>query len=365
MLPPDTINEGALPPADAEIFDLNRISDPAIRQEYRTVLDRGERLSSSFARTLGRDRRSIQYRYIEAPVFNAAASAQDDHYLIELHNSVPLFLLMLFSRLLSDPDVMPELEPGGEVVSKFTLPAVIDPADFQQRAEWDIELNRLRSFAAGTLADLCATFVLCHEAGHVICGHVDALPDLEGQTRLLELVSREEISPEALERRQAWEFDADAIAASLTMNFVDELLVVARQDERSRAVFGAVEDPLGKILSLSMAALFGFFCYLKGSRDDLDVASTHPHPLIRSAYIRSMVVTEARRRWNYDPRRLEALMNDQQEIFADSLERLGLIGPAMFRGDHSAAIETGCDRMRALQIKHRPSTARWSWIEWE
>jgi hypothetical protein len=155
-------------------FDFRTISDEAIRIEYRNILRRANVMGAAFQRAYGKNRPPLIFKYVEADTFNAAASRTNEGYLIELNSSVPLFLLILFSRLLSDARIFPHLSSEETIVSDFTIPAIIDPSDFSKRAEWKIALGPTRSFAAGTLADICATFVISHEIGHVISGHVEA-----------------------------------------------------------------------------------------------------------------------------------------------------------------------------------------------
>jgi hypothetical protein len=222
-------------------FDYRTISDEAIRNEYKHALKRAFRISESLRRTIGADRLPIDFKYVEADIFNAGAGKLDDRYLVQINSAVPLFLLVLFSRLMSDRSVFPMIEPSGHLASDFALPAVIDPIDFSQRADWKIELNAARSFVAGTLADICTTFVICHEVGHIVSGHIEGGRKFDGAAVLYELVSVSCRSQEVYDRRRAWELDADSVAITLLMNFVQELLEAQESDKRLSVINPAIK----------------------------------------------------------------------------------------------------------------------------
>ena len=154
-------------------FDYRTISDEGIRTEYKHAIERALRIGESLQRAYGADQLPIAFKYARGDVFNAKASKADGGYLVQINNSVPLFNIILFSRLLSDNSVFPLIDTSGTLESDYELPAVIDPLDFDQRADWNIKLNAARSFTAMTLADICTTFVICHEVGHIVSGHVE------------------------------------------------------------------------------------------------------------------------------------------------------------------------------------------------
>ena len=345
-------------------FDYGTISDEAIRIEYRSIMRRANVMSSAIHRIYGEDRPPINFKYVEADTFNASASLNNEGYLIELNSSVPLFLLILFSRLLSDPRVLPHLSSKEAIVSDFTIPAIIDPSDFNRRADWKISLGPIRSFAAGTLADICATFVISHEIGHVISGHVDAYREIDGALSLNELVSRSTVSAETTQRRQAWELDADATAATLMMNFVDELRNLSKTNDRVRAVFSAGEHTLENILAISIVSLFAFFCYLKGSRDALGLTSSHPHPFVRAYYLRNLMVNAALDRWDFDADVFMKFSDDRLDEFLIVMEDIAIFDPQSFSEETDQAINDEISRLIVFQEKFRPVCTPWSWISW-
>ncbi|GJE18423.1 hypothetical protein [Methylobacterium marchantiae] len=345
-------------------FDLNLITDEAVRIEYTHILARAERIGQALHRAYGAGRLTIKTKYILDDSFNADADEQEGRYLISLSAAIPLFNLILFGRLFSDPDIMPELDASGTLASDYELPAVIDPSNFSKRSNWKIELNPIRAFAAGTLADLCSTFIVCHEMGHVLSGHVEGMRVYEGQSSVSEFVRQLEIPKIDFDRRQAWELDADIIASSLLMEFIGDLWRSTESNPRSKMVFGAGHEGLENIISTGIVSLFAFFCYLNGTRDKLELESTHPHPLVRAYYIRDMIVNLARTRWDVDPISIARLIDKRLDEFLRVLQKNSLFDAREFTSRRARAIEKDVARIKELQVRHRSSCAKWCWISW-
>jgi hypothetical protein len=182
--------------------------------------------------------------------------------------------------------------------------------------------------------------------------------------RLSELVSHSTSSAESFHRRQAWELDADATAATLMMNFIDELQNLSGSNERVRTVFDAGEHTLENILSISIVSLFAFFCYLKGSRDALGLSSSHPHPFVRAFYLRNLMVKAALDRWDFDADVFMKLSDDRLNEFLMVMEDIAIFDPELFSDEADQAINTEIDKLITLQKKFRPVCAPWSWISW-
>ncbi|MFG1339982.1 hypothetical protein [Xanthobacter autotrophicus] len=355
-------------------FDISAIGGEAIRQEYAHLQRRAETLAASFAASQGRPASTIAFRYINESEFNAFASREGDGYLVELNAAVPLFVIILFYRLLTDPRVLPHLDASGMVASDFELPFIVDPDDFDRRVDWKIAANPMRAFAAGTLADLCSTFVILHEFAHVLCGHADGLLHYESDRKLAEMVRRasqtkvrpkkiDKVHKAGIERRKAWEADADVIAGAFLVQAVDEL--IHQGDERAWQVFShAGGFHLEHTLAITVTALFAFFCYVQGARDKLNRTSDHPHPQVRALLVKDILLQVASQRWDIDGEKFHALLDERMDEMMEVLEDIGLFDPAQF----TAAFDRKLDRERAgldkLRERYRESCRQWCWVEW-
>lgn len=345
-------------------FDHEAIDDAGLRTEFMHLALRARNVGRSLHQAYGTNRLPFAFRYINGFEFNAYASADESAYRIELNASVPLFSILLFSRLLSDPQMLPFLDGGGQKASAFYVPFVLDPADFRRRVDWNIELTAIRSFAAGTIADLCSTFVLCHEFGHVLGGHIEGLQHYYRDTRLAELVAVDPMVSADTTRRQAWEYEADLIAALLVVQFVDELVSDREVQPRTREVFS---DEHGfhfeHTLAIAVVSLFCFFVYVQGMRLKLNKHSSHPHPHVRATYMKHALLRAAHARRPVNNEVFHRLLDIRLGEAMNSLELAGLFEPRRYTRRFMQQVDVELKRMNTLYSTHRDSCSAWRWIE--
>ncbi len=346
------------------VFDVASIPDDAIRERYERAVRRGHAMSRAMARDFP-DRRPVRMVITEEQAFNAHAGVDDLGYRLDLAKPVPLFLLVLFERLLSDPRLLPWLDGAGEKVSDYQTPFVFDPAYFGVRELWNIQLTDIRSFAAGMLADVALAFMQMHELGHVMCGHVEGYHAVTGRRAMAELsVASDPQEPVQLEREQAWEADADSVAASLLVQYLRELVTLAGEHPKAREVFGRGEETVEHVLSLAVVSLYALFAYLRGARYALGRRSSHPHPFVRANYVKDMMMTVARREWPVDLDRFAGLMDERLDEMLVALGEADLSDNAVFDDAYIEVAEREGDALMRLRRTHRESCLAWSWFSW-
>lgn len=349
----------------AKTFDHETLSDPAIRQEFTVLQKRAEAIGKAVCAAYGDGRKPITFRFVDGRQFNARAGKTPDAFFIEINAAVPLFHMVLFSRLLSDKSVLPYLDAGGPVVSDFGLPFVIDPFDFERRADWRCQLNDIRAFAAGTMADICSTFAVCHEFGHIISGHVEARHALDKSAHVSELISRTKIPASVMDRLQAWEYEADFVGSSLMARFIEALIADCQVNPRTREMFKPrKEREVEHALAVALAALFAFFMYVQGMRVKLGKTAAHPHPMVRAHYIKSMLlkVLESDKKLNL--RYFHRLLDQRLDEVMAGLERLGIFDGKNYSDDYVRNINAEVERLRLSEKDNRRICAPWSWITW-
>ena len=347
-------------------FDLRRISDEGLRREYVFLEKRVNGLAGSISAAYGQNRKPIKFSYIDDPSFNAYAGQTTDAFTIEMNASVPLFNNILFSRMMTSGQLLSYLNADGAKASVYELPAVIDPADFGRRATWRIGLNQIRSFAAGTLADICSTFVACHEIGHIIAGHVDAIAALEGHSRVAELMAKAPVAREKTDRRQAWEYEADVIAGFFLQHFVDELVDQCDRDMRVAEVFGSPDGRHAEnTLAITIAASFAFFCYVQGMRRKLRKTASHPAPIVRAYHMKDTLFALFQRRPSFDGDLFHRLLDDRVEECIDVLIEMKLLDERAFTEGYVEEIERELARLSVLRRKFSPLCQQWAWMDWD
>ena len=345
-------------------FDFNTISDEAIRTEYRHILLRGQAIADAAVATYRPNGNKIEVSYVSEQAFNAYARPKDQSYAIEIDSSIVLFNLILFSKLMTDSQMLPYLGEAKQLESDYQLPFIIDPIDFDERANWKIELDKIRSFAAGTMADICSTFVICHEVGHVMSGHIEGLQAYEGKDVIAEMASFVSMPQKTKERRKAWEADADSIACGLLINFIAELFEDTRKNPRTAKMFGADEQALANILAISLSALFAFFCYVRGVRNHLNLSGHHPHPMVRSYHVRDMLLAHAFNRWDIDQDQLLEILDLRFGETLDCLNKIGLFDGRIYTEAYMDEVEADLAHLGALQARYRSTCRQWAWISW-
>lgn len=346
-------------------FDPGSLQDEGIRREFVFLEHRAQEVARSVLLAYDKPEDAIMFRYINEREFNAFAGLSEQRYLIELNAGVPLFNLLLFYGLMSNSKFLPDLDLSGTAVSNFTVPFVIDPADFDRRAMWEVRCNEIRAFAAGTLADMCSTFVVLHEFGHVLCGHCDAMRHFEGVGSIAELVAIKRSSVTNVERRRAWEGDADMVATGILSQFVDDLAADINLNSRTKEVFA---DPAGFHLentaAIVVASLFALFCYIEATRRNLDKSSTHPQPHVRALLIKNVLHLNLDERGRFDGDAFHRYLDRRLDDAMMALEDLGLFDPKGYSSGFSRGIDREFARLKTLQERYRSDCTQWTWIGW-
>ena len=342
-------------------FDPSTLADPAIRERYERLEKRGASLAEAVRGRFGPGRGDIRVRFAPGATFNAFADRDGHDYLIEIAAAVPVLVILLFERILSDAKIMPWVDTGDDSPSCYDVPFIIDPRDFDQRTDWIIQLSRDRGFAADFLADFALTFILMHEAGHILCGHID-VARADGSFRLAEMFDAPAMSKTAVERNQAWEADADSVSATLLLDYVVELAKATSVNDQAGCVFGRGDRTIEHILAISLVALYALFAYLRGVRYALDLASSHPHPFVRAHYIKDMLLRSAQERWDLDMDFFHAELDARLDEMLIVLEEIGLHDSKLFTSEHIRETNRKLKEIEVLRGRYRKSAT--AWFQW-
>jgi|GEM_PF-2482951 len=347
-----------------DIFDPAEISDAFTRGQYERLLRRGISTGDAVHRAYGGKRKTIKMVYVRRHEFNAFVTSDSEHYYVQMTSGVPVLLIILFNKLFENPILLPDLNTDGVTVTDVSLPFIVDPAHIDQQKNWQLNLNADRAIAADFFADICMTFVVNHEIGHILSGHVEGARHYDGLRSYAEMTSYRPKSLKARRRRQAWEVDADLIASTLLMNYLRELDKHVRTHEHTRNAFFRGDDTFIHLLSSTVAALMAFFSYVRGARYQLNLNSSHPHPMVRALYIKDALFHAARRQWSFDEEKFTTLMDDSLEEMLTALHELGLSDSWRFTEEYFEQVNQSRANTNRLQVEHRESCEPWSWINW-
>jgi hypothetical protein len=275
-------------------------------------------------------------------LLNARVRKVDDKYHISISDKFDMTINALMAELVKSPDVLPWLE---------------------------LESSE-RSEGAKLLSRLCMEFILAHEHGHIIGGHVDQLAfEHAGTSGLSEfhVVRRDDDDAAYDERSQAWEYEADTIGAALLDKQIDDLIAAVKSQnlaDDDRTFLGAPEIAVEHIGALSIAALYVLFRLLRKTKDELVLVGHHPDPLVRAFTCREVIAHRLVQRHDFDQDRFRKMMHYHLETFDWALEDLGYAASQMADDDGVDQVNAALEELATLQSKYHHTTDDTRWTEW-
>lgn len=278
----------------------------------------------------------------QSDMLNARVRKVDGKYRISISHALDPAINALMKRLVGLPDVLP----------------------------WLTTESPERSRGAELLSRLCMDFVVAHEHGHIIGGHVDQLAFEHAETIGLSefnVVSRDDHDTTYDERSQAWEYEADTIGAVLLDKQIDELIAAVKSQnlaDDDRTFLGAPEIAVEHIGALAIAALYVLFRLLRKTKDELVLLGHHPDPLVRAFICRDVIAHRLVHRHHFDQDRFRKLMLFHLETFDWALEDLGYAASQMADDDGVDQVNAALEGLAKLQRKYHHTTNDTRWTEW-
>ncbi len=269
------LNTASLEPSTAE--GLDRVAERA-RGFLRTAAAALPRLPA------------IHFDFVDSWKFNAAAFRHDEKYFIGVHRGTPATLLILFDRMLADPEVLPFIGDAAEETTDLPLLPGIG-LDFERSVAFVPAFPRprdpTRRATAQKLAELALDFLTAHEFAHIANGHLDYQGTRLGISAIDE-VGEPPREPAARERAlvsQTMEMDADGTAAHLSLG--SEWGKVVGHFPRPGPEWDHVYDRPGMVSlqwSWAVSSLFRLFGEARLTGGDVTL-EPYPRPRLRSVMV--------------------------------------------------------------------------------
>lgn len=222
---------------------------------------------------------------------NALATNHRGIYIAGINLGFYLAILDTAFTIFSHPDAIPDIgDPAREQV-RFTETSLgFRPTAFESMNEYGAWLGEtmptcpVRRDIAHVLAAMMVAFVLHHEHGHIIAGHIDALREERGLQAFLEFQTavNQESSLKAGVRNLA-ELDADryGLIASLTPLGIQTMM-------RNYSTVSLSESQWYGLAWFAAALVGALLVLLDGNDfDKPDTWLSHPHALLRARQIMS------------------------------------------------------------------------------
>lgn len=347
-------------------FDIHALTNEHLRRRYLTLARRFADSARSAEKGYGLGGLPIDLRFICNDRFNAYCSIRNGRYEVDFTTAIPVLTMLFFDELLSSPEILTWL-PGdalGDV--RYDVLFSGDPHKLDELRDWSIRTNPVRAYVAYIASEIASTFVLLHELGHIICGHLQARDHLDGKPFIAEFSYTGDATANDFQLHQLFEYEADAVASSLITRFVDELVEEAAEDGRAHEAFGFDAHAAERSVAFCAIVLYALFAYLKGLKSRLQLHSSHPEPLVRAFYTRDMIWQVTARKHRLDDDVLGEMLDELFDQTNDALVRLGLQIEGQFQQEgYFDEIARGVDLLKASKVHLGPLTRRFSFVPWD
>lgn len=319
-------------------FNPENIQEESLRRIYTYQAIRANEVYSSFSAHYPRGKKRIlDYKYIKGDKLRAYTTSIWKYDKIRVSSPTIYMVRSLCDQLLANEGFLPTIVGSDKYVKRENIPNFLaDPfeVNFQLQGEAPDNANRL--LFSDLMADMCATFILCHEIGHIICGHTTFFKTLFNSECLdfFSITSSKDIT---VELKQAMEYDADIVASALLPQYIEQLSKSVKSNKRHQEIFKEVISQ-GKlqedILMLSLMFLYAMFVYIQG-RGELkyNAMSEHPHPLLRAMYVKDAVITRMKERNKLDLAYILEKLPMYFDQFDERLEQFSLNQPEVIIED--------------------------------
>lgn len=346
-------------------FDIDALSNDQLRARYQSLRKRFTDAARSAEDGYGLGGQKISFRFIYSDRFNAYCRIDQDGYEVDIATAIPVLTLLFFDQLFSCPRIMKWLPGGDNDAVSYDVQFSSGPHDLTSIKDWSIKTSPLRAYVAYMASEIASTFVLMHELGHILCGHLQARDAIYGDPFIAEFSYFAESTAEDFELNQLFEYEADAAAAWLITQYVDELVEATNEDERAQEAFGCGGHAAERSVAFCVIVLYALFAYLRALKSRLSLQSSHPDPLVRAFYVRDMIWKVAKERHALDDEVVGEMLEDLFEEVNLELVGLGLQSEEQFQQDSDfEQIDLDVERLKASKTKYRELSRKFSFVTW-
>lgn len=223
--------------------------------------------------------------------------AGDHAYLVCLSYGLFANLHACFSGLMSHPEIMPHIGNPGNTNCRFTVAdyglldftfdneAVRQNTPFEEGFPlWNYPLDEERILYALLLTDIACEYILYHEWGHILGGHLQYIMQVWGATDIGEVATVEPTAASPIIMgepiRKILEFEADYIAAKMVAGIPHALQVHKRTFFQAYPASFLEKYDLRDAVVFSLMGLFHLFRELQVKENKTNSAN-YPAPYFR------------------------------------------------------------------------------------
>jgi len=354
------------------LTDVDELPDGHLKTHCQYLLSRATDINHSLVSGYGMPAYldNIRLRITAKPYIGA--SIRCDAGLAEIELSIKMIhsLRCLFERLFSDDALLPQIADDSEGRIRYSGQYLKDVIRSDDWVMYDFDLSKNHWMASNALSDLCITFVLLHEYGHLIAGHAGYQSEHSEGGYVSEFATITESREDNPNLRRYWEYQADNIAASFLTQYVERLIDVApnhqtwilhlRKEPMSSKLAIATE-----VSALAIGVIHVLFLYMDYLSDKDDRKSYHPAAQGRMMYSKDILAEHmCLRITDLSPEIIvETYFEQYLENVMSAMNNIGIPTTHRFGDDYMQVGETDYQTLVHSHEQYRSVTAPWSWID--
>lgn len=274
----------------------SRISDDVVKIDIiEKAFTRGHAIIERIRYSYGNHLPSPHIGLIDDNKLNACAFIYKDRDFIGINAGTILILFDVFCRILSHPKLFPEVgDASGETEPEQFYDRAIDFRNLDQ-SDFVRPKDQIRLQHAIELTLVAVDFLVTHEYGHLIHGHINLNNQFTGQTNLFELESNPASIIKSIRglTRQTLEMDADVYGSNIGWRSALATVIFVRDTKFPDTSFYTSNENALYNWMFAISTLFSLFDrnYDVSRLESLD----YPPSPVRAFYIMSTV------HYNYKP----------------------------------------------------------------
>lgn len=346
-----------------ERFDIDSLSDERLKFEYKNLLLRANETIDSLKNAYAKENNTLDISafYFHSKYLRAYSTKKDNKYLLGISIVTAPLLKIYFQKLLSYSYVLPELQ-SEKVALNYEVPLSLEFVNKDLADKPNIKLTKSRFNLSNIISNLCVEFILFHEIGHIVCGHVEGVSKIWNEKLIAE-------SYDTKKRKKflriSWEYEADVIACMLIVQRINALADLSLKTPYLKEIFSFCNDEKElreRLISLFNVALFSLFVYMNRLSLRLGEFTYHPPPLVRVNYAKDFIARRAERDWGIDIKRVERFQDEYLDQFLIALEEEDFIDYKDLKNDFEDKMEKYKNLTQKSFFRYRNVCEKWTWI---
>lgn len=357
---------------DTDDLDIETIKNGWLKSYCISFAQRTAEIRSSLVAGYGMppDFDDIEIAIARDAEINAEATWIDRRARLRVNLGTIVAVRLLYDRLLTNDLIFHELaQPDGERI-RYRGQFILNANKPLTHSESDINLSQRHAALSNVLSDFCLTFVVLHEVGHLLCGHIGCLASSKNGGRLTELVTQKAVTRAELDPklRRYWEFQADSIGASFLAQYIDHFASRSRQLQpwffELNGLAGANTSVVAMhACALVIAALHVFFLYLDNCNFSANANSYHPPAQTRVMVVRDALASQTAARFGVSEQEIVDLYFERYlSPLISLLDEVGLNAMRGFGSAHLKTVDRYYQNIRRSNARYRTLCAKWSML---